>query len=652
MNFQSVTRLSLAGAFLLAAGAIYAQSSGASGRSEAFDNGSISTEHNASILLRQARAIFGRLPSSMPGSDTDTPAMISLGKTLFFEKGMSINKQQACNDCHGLGSAQAGVDNNPTSPGALNKFGDRNAPTVLNAGFHIAQFVDGRAESLEEQAKGPPLNPIEMGMETAQDVERRVKQLTTHDYTELFAQAFPDQSSPVSFDNIVDALAAFERTLISRSRFDEFMEGNEQTLSDQEKAGLSHFINVGCVQCHNGPLLGGMMYQKVGKFKAYANRTDLGRHDVTGREEDKFVFKVPQLRNAALSAPYFHDGKVRTLAEAIDLMAVMQLDEQLTDEQIRSIMHFLTALSDQNLTSVSPSKIKASSTGWKPRRPEDIPQGKAGDQIRMGLSLVSNSYSLIGHGADEPEMQFSGNKLACTNCHQNEGTKQFGLSWVGVASRYPQFRGRSGKVGTLQDRVNGCMERSMNGKTLPDDGLQMQAIIAYMNWLSEDVPADIIGASGSPPFSPPDRKADIMGGKSLYQTYCSSCHGSDGEGYRSIAAGNNGVFVAPPLWGENSYNNGAGMNRLLTIAAFLKGNMPLGTPYQHPVLTDAQAYDIGAYVNSHPRPVLAGLEKDYPDLNKKPVDAPYGPYADGFSQEQHQYGPFAPIIRARADKAD
>ena len=652
MKFQIVTRLSLAGALTLAAGSIYAQTTGASESSETFGNSSMSTEHNASILLRQARAIFGRLPASMPGSDTDTPAMIALGKTLFFERGMSINKRQSCNDCHGLGPAQAGVDNNPTSPGALNKFGDRNAPTVFNAGFHIAQFVDGRADGLEDQAKGPPLNPIEMGMETAQDVEARVKQLTTHDYAKLFARAFPDHSSPVTFDNIVDALAAYERTLISRSRFDEFVEGNERALSEQEKKGLSQFINVGCVQCHNGPLLGGMMYQKVGKFKAYANRHDLGRYEVTGLEEDKFAFKVPQLRNAALTAPYFHDGKVRTLAEAIDLMAEMQLDEKLSDEQIRSIMHFLTALSDKNLTSVSPSEIKTSATGWSPRRPQDIPQGKAGEQIRLGLSLVSNSYRLMGQGANEPGSRFAGNMLSCTNCHQNEGTKQFGLSWVGVASRYPQFRGRSGKVGTLQDRVNGCMERSMNGRTLPDDSVQMQAITAYMTWLSEDVPANIIGASGSPPFSPPDRKADIIGGKSLYQTYCSSCHGSDGEGYRSIAAGKNGVFVAPPLWGENSYNNGAGMNRLLTIAAFLKGNMPLGTPYQHPVLTDAQAYDIGAYVNSHPRPVLTGLEKDYPDLRKKPVDAPYGPYADGFSQEQHKYGPFAPIIRARSDKVD
>ncbi|WP_417616574.1 cytochrome c peroxidase [Parasphingorhabdus sp.] len=650
MNVQTLTRLALAAALMLAASAIYAKSLGTTNGLAAVEPSSISTNQNASILLRQARAIFGHLPSSMPGSDADTPEMVSLGKILFFEKGMSINKQQSCNDCHGLGSAQAGVDNNPTSPGALNKFGDRNAPTVLNAGFHIAQFVDGRAASLEEQAKGPPLNPIEMGMESAQDVEDRVKQLATHDYTALFNRAFPGQPSPISFDNIVDAIAAFERTLISRSRFDAFVEGDEQALSDQEKAGLSQFINVGCVQCHNGPLLGGMMYQKVGKFKAYANRKDLGRYDVTGREEDKFVFKVPQLRNAALTAPYFHDGNVKTLAEAIDLMGVMQLDEELTDEQIRSIMHFLTALSDKNLTSVTSAKIEAFATGWSPRQREDIPEGKSGDQIRMGLSLVSNSYRLIGHGAAEPEMQFSGNKLSCTNCHQNEGRKQFGLSWVGVTTRYPQFRGRSGKVGTLQDRVNGCMERSMNGKALPDESPQMQAIIAYMSWLSEDVPADVIGASGSAPFTPPDRKADIIGGQSLYQTYCSSCHGSDGEGYRSIAAGNIGVFVAPPLWGKNSYNNGAGMNRLLTIAAFLKGNMPLGTPYQHPALTDAQAYDIGAYVNSHPRPHLAGLEKDYPDLNKKPVDAPYGPYADEFNQEQHKYGPYAPIMRARAGR--
>lgn len=674
MQVQTFGHLSLAGSLLLAAGAIFAQSPNEAVVSSPTAQNALATEHNASILMRQARAIFGVLPSAMPQSDLDTPEMIALGEKLYFEKGMSINKRQACNDCHGIGANQAGVDNRPTSPGALNKFGDRNAPTVHNAGFQISQFWDGRAPSLEEQAKGPPLNPIEMGMESGEAVAARVKQLKTYDYGTIFKNAFPGQTDPVTFDNIVEAIAAYERTIISRNRFDDFIAGNEQALTEQEKVGLDTFINVGCVQCHSGPLVGGMMYQKVGKFSPYANVKDLGRFAVTKREADKYVFKVPQLRNIALTAPYFHDGKVKTLAEAIDKMGVMQLDVKLSDEQIRSIMYFLTSLSDKKLTTADGKAITQSSDtdqrhgiiklaytaqesaaassgagNWNPPRLADIPAGKDGDQIRLGHSLLSNSYELLGAGANDPKMRLSGSTLACTNCHQNNGTKQFGLSWVGVAGRYPVFRARSGAVGTLMDRINGCMVRSMNGKPLAEGSAAMQAMLAYMNWLSEGVPKDAYGAKGSPPFDPPNRKADIVSGKSQYLAYCSSCHGSDGAGYRSVAAGNSGPFVAPALWGDNSYNIGAGMGRLLTIAAFLKGNMPLGTPYTHPVLTDAQAYDIGAYVNSQPRPSLAGLDKDYPDKTKKPVDTPYGPYADGFSQEQHKYGPYAPILKARAN---
>jgi thiosulfate dehydrogenase len=175
-------------------------------------------------------------------------------------------------------------------------------------------------------------------------------------------------------------------------------------------------------------------------------------------------------------------------------------------------------------------------------------------------------------------------------------------------------------------------------------------MIAYMTWLGKDLPENvenIAGISGPPDFNPPNRKANLTAGEQLYKVYCMSCHGADGEGYRALSDRAGGGYVVPALWGEGSYNNGAGMNRLLTIAAFLKGNMPLGAPWQHPTLTDEQAYDIGAYVNSHERPEMANLAEDYPDLTNKPVDSPYGPYADDFPQEQHKYGPFQPIMEAR-----
>lgn len=646
------------------------------------------SDDNAGVLMRQARAVFGRLPDQMPGAENDTPEMIALGTKLYFERGMSINKTQSCNDCHDITGRGAGVDNRRTSPGALNKFGPRNSPTTLNAGFHVAQFWDGREPTLEEQAKGPPLNPIEMGMESGEDVAARVREADSHDYEALFAETFPDEGDPLTFDNIANAIAAFERTFITRGRFDSFIDGDETALTAGEKRGLDEFMNVGCIQCHSGPVLGGMLYQKSGVFHPYADRADFGLFDVTGNEEDRFVFKVPALRNIVHTAPYFHDGQVGTLAEAIDTMGWMQLNVQLDNDQILDIMRFLTSLSDERLVTANagpvvslaglddaaqagtqpaeaqpadtpqaaPTPADAPSnpgpeqdTGWwNPPDISDIPAGEEGELIRYGLDLLSNTYDILGPGSNDLGLQYHPSSQSCTNCHQENGTKRYGLSWVGVDTRYPTFRARMGRIGTLEDRINGCFQRSLNGDPVPQDSREMKAMIAYMTWLGEDMPeGEVPGASGSPQFTPPNRKADIAAGEEIYQVTCQSCHGENGEGYRAMSAQAGKDYVAPPLWGSGSYNNGAGMNRLLTIAAFLKGNMPLGTPGDHPALSDDETYDVGAFVNSHERPVKAKLEEDYPDLTTKPVDASYGPYADDFSQDQHTYGPFQPIIDAR-----
>lgn len=599
------------------------------------------------VLLMQAHALFGKLPATMPGSEKDTPAMIALGKKLFSEEAVSINKTQSCNSCHPLDNKGAGADHLKTGLGALGKSGPRNDPTVLNAGYQIAQFWDGNAATLEEQAKGPPLNPVEMGMPDGESIAARLKEIPS--YPPEFEKVFPGEEDPVTFDNFAKAVAAFERTLISKGRFDRFMDGDHQALTAQEMEGMRTFINVGCIQCHSGPNMGGMTYQKMGVFTEYTNDQDLGRFELTKLERDKYVFKVPMLRNVTVTAPYFHDGEAGTLAEAVDMMGFLQLNEELKDEEINNIMRFLTTLADTGLTTAQPLEVKASSPAWVPPLMTDIPEGEEGDLIRYGALLLSDTYAQLGLGAKDENMRFSGNSLNCTSCHQDNGTKQFGLPWMGVSQTYPQYRGREDKVAGLEERINGCFERSLNGKYLAEDSKEMKAMVAYIDWLSKDMPKDVYGLV-TPKFEGPNRKADLKQGEEMYSRFCMSCHGENGEGYQSLSSGSKGSRVAPALWGKNSYNNGAGMNRMLTNAAFVHSNMPLGTVWNHPAITTEDTYDISAYLSSKDRPQMSGLEKDYPNLDKKAVDCPYPPYADNFSQEQHQYGPFQPILEARKKK--
>ncbi len=599
------------------------------------------------VLLMQAQALFGKLPATMPGSEQDTPAKIALGKKLYFEEAISINKTQSCNSCHPIDNNGAGADHSKTGLGALGKFGPRNDPSVLNAGYQIAQFWDGRSPTLKDQAKGPPLNPIEMGMPNGEAVAERLKEIKH--YPADFKKAFPGEKDPVTFDNFAEAVAAFERTLISRGSFDRFMDGNKQALTGREIEGMRTFINVGCVQCHSGPNLGGMTFQKIGVFHKYTNDEDTGRFKVTNLESDKYVFKVPMLRNATLTAPYFHDGEVGNLAEAVDQMGYLQLDKELQDQEINNILRFLTTLADAESTTAQPLEIKGSSGAWVVPLMKDIPQGEEGELIRYGVLLLTDTYAQLGPGAKDEKMRFSGNGLNCTSCHQNNGTKQFGLPWMGVSQKYPRYRGRSDKMAGLEERINGCFERSMNGKAMAVDSKEMKAMVAYINWLSKDMPKDVFGLA-TPKFEGPNRKADVKKGEEVYNRFCMSCHGKNGDGYQSMSAGASGSYVAPALWGENSYNNGAGMNRVLTNAAFVHSNMPLGTVWNHPAISNEDTYDVAAYLSSNERPQMSGLEKDYPKLEKKPVDCPYPPYADDFSQEQHQYGPFQPIRAAQKKK--
>ncbi len=299
---------------------------------------------DAATLRPKAKALFPPMPDKMPGAEKDTPARVELGRKLYFEKNISANRTQACNSCHQVEPGKAGVDGLPTSPGAFGKFGGRNSPTTLNAGFHVAQFWDGRAATLEDQAKGPVLNPGEMAMPNAEDVIKRLAE--NKDYEKLFAAAFPNEKAPMTYDNFARAVAAFERTLVTRDRYDDFAKGDEKALTAAELKGLETFINTGCIACHTGSFFGGHMYQKMGLVNAYETK-DFGRFELTKKPEDKFVFKVPSLRNIALTAPYFHDGKAAELDDAVRKMAWHQLGKKLTDDEVKAIVSFLRSLSDK-----------------------------------------------------------------------------------------------------------------------------------------------------------------------------------------------------------------------------------------------------------------------------------------------------------------
>jgi len=603
-------------------------------------------EPPSASLREQAQQLFE--PLEAVANPADTPARIELGRRLFVEPALSINRTQSCASCHPLDGARAGMDNRTVSLGAEQQRGDRNTPTVLNARFDLAHFRDGRAKDLVTQAKGPILSPSEMGLPSAEVATERLRELP---YTSAFSDAFPGEKDPVTFDNAAAAIAAFERTLVSVSRFDEWLQGDEHALTPDELRGLDRFMELGCTTCHVGPGVGGGRFVKSGVVHPYPHESDEGRFKVTGREVDRFVFKVPSLRNVMLTAPYFHDGKVATLAEAVDLMAYMQLGHKLGDDEIRDILQFLAALSDRPRTTATPPVAKSPEWSAFEARLAEEPDTQLS---REGLEILRHTATLIGPGAARPEDRFSGAQMNCTSCHLERGSKPYGLAWVGVMQRYPRYSAVLNVKQPIQERinVNGCMERSLNGRGIPEDSHAMKAMVAYFEWMSRGIPGDIVGGGSPVQIHVPDRAADPAAGAVLYQSYCQACHGADGAGYRAMSAVSAAEFAVPPLWGEGSFNDGASMHRILTSASFIRGNMPLGTPWDRPVLSEEQAYDIAAYINSMPRPARANLDKDYPDLSKKPPDCPYPPYDDDFPQSQHQFGPFGPIIeRAKAKAA-
>ena len=285
---------------------------------------------------------FAALPEAPASSAGDSrQAKIDLGRMLYYDGRLSKSQTISCNSCHQL--SLYGVDGAPTSVGHGGQRGTRNSPTVYNAALHFVQFWDGRAPDVEKQAQGPMLNPVEMAMPSERAVVAVLKSMPG--YVAAFRQAFPGDKNPVTFGHVSEAIGMFERGLITPSRWDKFLKGDQTSLTAEEKSGFNRFVAAGCDTCHSGTLVGGNAFQKVGVVKQYPDTSDLGRYNVTRNPGDRMFFKVPSLRNVAMTGPYFHDGKVATLEDALTLMAEYQTGKRLVsrdrlDRDVAAISHW------------------------------------------------------------------------------------------------------------------------------------------------------------------------------------------------------------------------------------------------------------------------------------------------------------------------
>lgn len=314
----------------------------------------------------------------------------------------------------------------------------------------------------------------------------------------------------------------------------------------------------------------------------------------------------------------------------------------------------LTALCVSSLFSFDAKELKErSNNGYKPdakmeyKIPDikDLPDNKYGELVKYGKELIVHTSKYIGPEVEDPKMRFAGNNNQCQNCHLDAGTKAYSAPFIGTFAAFPQYRPREDKIGTLADRINGCMERSMNGKPLPNSSKEMKAMEAYIYWLSQGVPVGAkvqgIGLAEVNRKMIQTTKADPVKGKAVYDVHCASCHGENGEGIKNEGLANG--YLYPPLWGKDSYNKGAGMYRTLKAMDFIKANMPLGATHQNPILTDEEAYNVAVYMNlnEHERPEKANREKDFPDAAVKAPDA----YIQGKDSDDRRFGPFGQFIK-------
>lgn len=272
--------------------------------------------------------------------------------------------------------------------------------------------------------------------------------------------------------------------------------------------------------------------------------------------------------------------------------------------------------------------------------PSKLPDSPYGKEVLLGSKIMNETHKYLGPMAKDPKKRYAGNHLSCSACHAKGGTQMYESGYVGIYARFPQYNARADRIVTLQERINGCFQRSMNGKPLPVNSPEMRAMIAYMHYLSQgyQVGAKVEG-QGLKVVNLIDRAADPVKGKAVYEEFCIACHGENGEGMKNPDPTTGSYYIFPPVWGEDSYNTGAGMYRLIKAASFIKSNMPQGNPE----LTDEQAFDVASYINTKPRPIKENREADFPDRTVKAIDMDVGPYDDDFSVEQHRFGPYKEI---------
>ena len=295
-------------------------------------------------LTSSERGLFGPLPVAYAANGVQpSRAQVDLGRRLYYETLLSGGHDISCNSCHPLNAY--GADGRPVSYGDAGQRGSRNSPTVYNAAGQAHQFWDGRAATVEEQAKGPVLNPAEMAMPDPDAVLAHLDAIPA--YRAAFRAAFPGERNPITYENVGRAIGAFERGLVTPARWDRLLAGDRSALSRQEVRGAKAFIANGCAACHNGALVGGGSFQPLGRAARWPAVTDSGRFTVTGNPADLYVFKVPTLRNVARTGPYFHDGSVSSLDEAIRLMARHQVGRELTADQVADIRAWLTSLTGE-----------------------------------------------------------------------------------------------------------------------------------------------------------------------------------------------------------------------------------------------------------------------------------------------------------------
>ena len=304
-----------------------------------------------------------------------------------------------------------------------------------------------------------------------------------------------------------------------------------------------------------------------------------------------------------------------------------------------------TLFASSSKEEVFPIPTVVSAEEWQAPDISALPDDEKGKLIRYGRELIVNTSLFFG---PKGKIAAITNGMNCQNCHIDGGVKSFAGCFSAVASTYPRYRERSGRVESIAFRINDCMERSLNGKTIDSLGKEMKAMVAYLEWLGKDVPKNKKPkGAGLEDLSFMNRAADTAKGKQVYLLKCQSCHGGNGQGQLNH---DSSFYLYPPLWGPNSFNVSAGLYRITRIASFVKNNMPFGlTSHNSPQLTDEEAWDVSAFVISQPRPEKY-FSFDWPKKETKPVDYPFGPYTDGFSEKQHKYGPFIPIQEARTVK--